>query len=97
MLTRCSDSDLQPTILTFERRHALAARHPQMPVVDVLPGERARVRLGRSAPVGIWIMHAPLGAATRVDLEVRSVDGALTFALSDVPFDAERREVALAY
>lgn len=84
-----------PPVLTPERRQALSARHPQMPVIDVAPDQRATIRLGGAQPVGVWVMHAPLDAVTRVDLEAWA-GGALLFALADVPFDAARGEVVLA-
>lgn len=84
-----------PPVLTPERRQALAARHPRMPAIDVEPGRRATIHLGGAQPVGVWVMHAPLGAVTRVDLEARA-GGALLFVLADVPFDAARGEVVLA-
>ena len=84
-----------PPVLTPERRRALSARHPRLPTIDIEPGQRRRLRLGGAEPVGVWIMHAPLAGATRVDLEARAGDTVL-FALADVPFDAARGEVVLA-
>ena len=84
-----------PPILTLARRRELTARQP-LPAVDVRPGERAKLRLGPSTEVGIWVMHAALDQVTRVDFEARRPDGGLVFALTDVPFDAERGEVVLA-
>ena len=85
-----------PTVLTAERRRGLEARHPRLPAVGVLPGGRARIRLGGDAPVGLWVMHAPLAGVTQVDVEARTADGGLVFAVTDVPFDAQRGEVVLA-
>ena len=85
-----------PPILTEERRRALDASHPGHTVVDVHPGETASLHLGNAAPVGLWVMHAPLDGARRVDFEARDASGALMFALSDVPFDRNRGEVVLA-
>jgi hypothetical protein len=84
-----------PPVLTLARRQALGARHAPLPAVDVEPGQRRRLAIGGSQPVGIWIMHAALAGATRVDLEARA-EGRLLFALADVPFDAARGEVVLA-
>jgi len=84
-----------PPVLTLARRQALAARHPRLPAVDVEPGQRRRLRLGGTQPVGVWVMHAPLAGATRVDLSARA-GGSLLFALVDVPFDPVRGEVVLA-
>ena len=69
-----------PTVLTAERRRGLEARHPRLPAVGVLPGGRARIRLGGDAPVGLWVMHAPLAGVTQVDVEARTADGGLVFA-----------------
>lgn len=85
-----------PPILTEARRHALAASHPGHTVVDVHPGQTASLALGNAAPVGLWVMHAPLADAARVDFEARDAQGGLMFALNDVPFDRERGEVVLA-
>lgn len=85
-----------PPILTEERRRALAASHPGHTVVDVRPGETASLQLGNAAPVGLWVMHAPLAGVARVDFEARDANGEPLFALEDVPFDAARGEVVLA-
>ncbi len=85
-----------PPILTVERRRALAASRASLPAVSVRPGERATIRLGPAAEIGIWVMHAPLARVTKVDFEARSPQGGLLFALSDVPFDESRGEVVLA-
>ena len=84
-----------PPVLTIARRQALAARHPGLPAVDVEPGQRHRLTLGPAQPFGVWVMHAPLAGATRVDLEARA-SGALLFSFTDVPFDAARGQVVLA-
>jgi anti-sigma factor RsiW len=85
-----------PPILTAERRRALEAAHPGHAVVDVRPGQTAELHLGALAPVGLWVMHAPLAGVKRVDFEARDATGAPLFALDDVPFDAARGEVVLA-
>jgi len=85
-----------PPILTGERRRALAASHPGHSVVDVHPGETAALTLGTAAPVGLWVMHAPLAGVERVDVDARDPSGAALFSLKDVPFDATRGEVVLA-
>ena len=87
---------LLPPILTRDRRQKLEGTMPSLTEVDVRPGERASIQLGRSAEVGLWIIHAPLEHAARVDFEARSADGGLLFALTDVPFDRVRGEVVLA-
>jgi hypothetical protein len=84
-----------PPVLTPARRRELESRRPELPRVDVHDGERATIHLGQDADVGVWIMHAPLADATRVDLEGRSPQGDVLFSFADVPFDAERGEVAL--
>lgn len=85
-----------PPILTAERRRALSASRAPMPAVSVRPGERATIRLGGAAEVGLWVLCAPLKDVTRVDFEARSPQGDVLFALSDVPFDPVRGEVVLA-
>lgn len=85
-----------PPILTAERRERLEARRPQLTRVHVQPGGRATLRLGPTADVAFWVMHAPLQGVTRVDFEARDSAGGLVFALSDVPLDASRGEVVLA-
>lgn len=85
-----------PPFLTTERHQRLAASRSSLPAVHVAPGEQATIRLGGRAPVGIWVMHAVLTDVERVDFEARSADGALLFAVPDVPFDRERGEVLLA-
>ncbi|MEI9949975.1 MAG: hypothetical protein WDO74_13590 [Pseudomonadota bacterium] len=85
-----------PPILTAERRRGLAASQSPLPAINVRPGERATIRLGSAAEVGLWVMHASLARVMKVDFEARSRDGALLFALSDVPFDERRGEVVLA-
>jgi len=85
-----------PSFLTTERRRRLTATRGSFPVVHVAPGERATIRLSDGVPVGLWVMHAALGDAQRVDFEARSADGSLLFSVADVPFDAERGEVVLA-
>jgi hypothetical protein len=84
-----------PTIVTAERRRRLEAQAP-LQSVSVRPGERATMRLGLAAKVGLWLLHAPLQQVTQVDFEARGADGGLLFALADVPFDAQRGEVVLA-
>ena len=85
-----------PAVLTTARRKRLEASEPRPQAVDVRPGETASIRLASDAPVGFWVMHAPLAGAERVDFEARDGDGNPLFTLSDVPFDAERGEVVLA-
>ncbi len=85
-----------PAILTAARRRALEKTRTPLPAINVKPGGRATIRLGSAAEVGLWVMHAPLAPAMKVDLEARSRDGALLFALSDIPFDETRGEVVLA-
>lgn len=84
-----------PPVLTAERRRALEGSRP-VRAVHVAAGARATLHMSPSAPLGIWLMEAPLGQVTRVDFEARSREGALLFALSDVPFDVQRGEVVLA-
>ena len=84
-----------PMVLTAERRRALEAKGPIV-TVPVKPGGRALLRLGTNDVNGLWLMQAPLTGAERVDFEARTPEGELMFALSDVPFDAERGEVVLA-
>jgi hypothetical protein len=85
-----------PPVLTPERRQALEGREPGLPAIRVSAGERATLHLSEQQRLGIWVMQAPLGDATRVDFEARSPDGQLMFALRDVPFDPRRGEVVLA-
>ncbi len=85
-----------PPILTPERRRSLAASRAPLPAVNVSPGERATIHLGPAAELGLWVMHAPLARVTKLDFEARTQDGALLFALSDIPFDESRGEVVLA-
>jgi hypothetical protein len=82
-----------PPVLTAARRKTLEGRGVR--VVEVRPDERAQLELGPSGEIGVWLMQAPLADATRVDLEGRSPEGSLVFSFSDVPFDAERGQVAL--
>jgi hypothetical protein len=84
-----------PPILTAERRRALEGSQP-LRAVRVAAGARATLHMSANAPLGIWLMQAPLEQLTRVDFEARSREGALMFALSDVPFDVQRGEVVLA-
>jgi len=85
-----------PAFLTKERHQRLAATRRSLPAVHVAPGEQRTIRLGASAPVAIWVMHASLSDVERVDFEAHSTDGTLLFAVPDVPFDRERGEVLLA-
>ncbi len=85
-----------PYVLTPERRRGLALRHPRLVVVDVEPGQRGMLRLGKATSLGVWVLHVPLDAATRVDLEASAADGSALLSLPDVPFDAARGEVLLA-
>lgn len=85
-----------PAVLTQARRKRLEATQPRPTSVAVRPGETATIRLGGDAPVGFWVMHAPLSGVERVDFEARDANGAPLFAIEDVPFDAERGEVVLA-
>lgn len=86
-----------PPFLTSERRRQLeGAARPELRAVHVRPGERAFLRLDATNPVGIWILRAELDGVARVDCEARDAGGELVFALTDVPFDAQRGEVALA-
>jgi hypothetical protein len=84
-----------PPLLTADRRSALESSQP-VRAVRVPAGARATLHMSASAPLGIWVMEAPLEQVTRVDFEARSREGALMFALSDVPFDVQRGEVVLA-
>jgi hypothetical protein len=86
-----------PPVVTSERRHRLESAGP-IQIVEVRSGERASVRLGTRAgtDLALWVMHASLADAARVDLEARGPDGALFFALKDVPFDAGGGQVVLA-
>jgi len=82
-----------PPVLTRARRQALEGRG--VCVIEVRPDERALLELGPSREIGVWLMQAPLADATRVDLEGRSPEGSVVFSFADVPFDAERGQVAL--
>ncbi|HVZ32532.1 MAG TPA: hypothetical protein VG963_08900 [Polyangiaceae bacterium] len=84
-----------PPILTAARRRALEGSRP-VRAVRVAAGARATLHMSASAPLGVWVMHAPLTEVTRVDFEARSRQGSLLFALDDVPFDGQRGEVVLA-
>ena len=84
-----------PPILTADRRRALEGSRP-VQAVRVAAGTRAVLHMSAGAPLGIWVMQAALAEVTRVDFEARSREGALMFALSDVPFDVQRGEVVLA-
>jgi anti-sigma factor RsiW len=84
-----------PPILTADRRRALEGSQP-VRAVRVAAGGRASLHMSASAPLGIWVMQAPLAEVTRVDFEARTAQGALMFALGDVPFDVQRGEVVLA-
>lgn len=85
-----------PSVLTPQRRRSLEASRPSLPAARVQAGGRATLSMSAGAPVGIWLLQAPLAQVTRVDLEARTAEGALVFALPDVPFDAARGEVVLA-
>jgi hypothetical protein len=85
-----------PPVLTTQRRRELEAQHPHMPAIHVSGGEGGVIRLGRGAEIGLWVMHAPLVGVTQVDLQASNGEGDILFALSHVPFDAERGEVVLA-
>jgi hypothetical protein len=85
-----------PPFLTKERYQRMAATRSSLLAVHVAPGQQATIRLGGSAPVGLWVMHAALHDVERVDFEARAADGSLLFAVPDVPFDRERGEVLLA-
>jgi len=85
-----------PSVLTTARRRRLETTLPRPRAVDVQPGGRATLRLGKDAPVAFWVMHAPLSGAERVDFEARDDQGTTLFTLKDVPFDRERGEVVLA-
>jgi hypothetical protein len=85
-----------PPFLTVKRHKELEATRSSVPAVHVAPGEQATIRLGGSALVGIWVMHAALNDVERVDFEARGADGSLLFAVPDVPFDRERGQVLLA-
>ena len=83
-----------PPVLTAARRKQLEdAGGVRISRVD--PDQRAQLELGPDAEVGVWLMQAPLADATRVDLEGRTPEGSLVFSFADVPFDAERGQVAL--
>lgn len=84
-----------PPVLTADRRRALEGSQP-VRAVRVAAGARATLHMSPTAPLGLWVMQAPLEQVTRVDFEARSREGSLMFALSDVPFDAQRGEVVLA-
>lgn len=84
-----------PPILTPGRHQRLQARGA-LSAVHVAPGERATIRLGSDAPIGIWVLHAGLGDVERVDFEALTADGSLAFAVPDAPFDREKGEVLLA-
>jgi hypothetical protein len=84
-----------PPILTADRRRTLEGSQP-VRAVHVAAGARATLHMSATAPLGLWVMQAPLEQVTRVDFEARSREGALMFALSDVPFDGQRGEVVLA-
>jgi anti-sigma factor RsiW len=81
-----------PFALTPARRDALLARG-SLPAVDVAPGQRATLRLSRSAPAGLWVMSFTEPSVVRVDLEARSTSGQVLISLPDVAFDAERGRV----
>lgn len=84
-----------PPLLTAARRAALAAARPTLPAIHVEPGQEGVLQLSQRAPIGLWVMHCELGGVSRLDIEARTVTGERMFAFSDVPFDAERGEVAM--
>jgi hypothetical protein len=85
-----------PPVLTDARHRALVTTRPGLPAIHVEPGQTGVLRLTGAEPLGVWVMHCDLSGVTRVDIEARSADGRLVFALADVPFDAERGQVLLA-
>jgi hypothetical protein len=85
-----------PLALTPERRERLANEHPEVQALELEPGARATMHLTSERSVGIWVLHAPLERATRVDVVLRrQSDGAPVISMPNVPFDAERGQVAL--
>jgi hypothetical protein len=84
-----------PLVLTPDRRRRLVADRPELRAIDLLPDQHATLHLSDEHRVGLWVMHAPLAQATRVDLDVRLEDGSPVFSVPDVPFDAKRGEVAM--
>lgn len=84
-----------PPILTPQKHRELKALYPGLLAVTVAPGQRQTIHLGAGSPVGVWVMRASLGSAERVDFEARDPDGGVLFAMSDVPFDADRGEILL--
>ena len=85
-----------PGVLTNARHRALRAAQANLLSTHVQPGQSGVLKLSGAQPLGVWVMHCDLTGVTRVDLEVRSGDGRLLFAVPDVPFDAERGQVLLA-
>lgn len=84
-----------PLVLTPERRQRLGMERPNLRVTHVSPDETATLQLGPEHGVGLWVMHAPLSTASRVDLDARLEDGTPLMSMKNVPFDASRGEVAL--
>lgn len=93
--TRRALENALPVILTAERRRKLEAVGP-LPTVHVSAGERRLIRLGPETPIGLWVLHANLERAERVNIAVFAQDGTPVFSLRDVPFDRENGEVVLA-
>jgi hypothetical protein len=85
-----------PLALTVERRARLTAEMPELQSIELAPEERATMHLSSERSVGIWVLRAPLESATRVDIELRPEGtDAPGINIPNVPFDAERGEVAM--
>lgn len=79
--------------LTRERRELLEKSGP-LEIVRVLPGQGGRLSFG-GRDTALWVLQGDFSGAERVDCEF-VLEGTPFASFPDVPFDAERGEVALA-
>lgn len=85
-----------PPLLTSEQLAALRARGMRLEVEHLSPGAVSKRLVDPSLDGLVWVLHADLSAAARVDLEICSPEGLRLVLLPGAPLDRETGGVILA-
>ena len=85
-----------PPLLTAAELADLQARGMRVDVEHLAPGATSKRPVDPSLDGLVWILHAELTEAVRVDLEICDPQGARLLLLPDAPVDRDTQSVILA-
>jgi hypothetical protein len=88
--------DRLPPLPTPERLAELRAGGMRLIVVNLAPGDVVTRHMDRELDGIVYVLHAPVSAVARIDLEICSPAGERFMLVPSVPFDRTKGEVLLA-